>query len=197
MRVGRANCSLLDLGQASEFSAQQCLLESGCATCQQECHHHLWFAHLLLLFPWALHTCESSVTSVWHLCQQAPLTRRYLRQTNCTPATVAVDTNRRVYEKLCDEFASKRRERVVRLDIPLQAFTGPAGTASQRGSQSSGRQGFGVQGGGQAQQGLGVWGAGATGLDDLCNGLRDSIRAAFEARQAAYDAEVGLYVLLL
>ncbi|WIA35160.1 hypothetical protein OEZ86_003632 [Tetradesmus obliquus] len=97
---------------------------------------------------------------------------------------------RRVFEKLCDDFASKRRERVVRLDIPLQAFTGPAAAAAARsGSSSSSRPGYGVQAGGSAQ-GVGVWGAGATGLDELCTGLRDSIRAAFEARQAAYDAEV-------
>jgi hypothetical protein len=100
---------------------------------------------------------------------------------------------RRVFEKLCDDFASKRRERVVRLDIPLQAFKGPAAAGSQRGSSISGRPGSGVLAGGQ-QQGLGVWGAGATGLDELCIGLRDSIRAAFEARQAAYDAEVRRFV---
>jgi hypothetical protein len=101
-----------------------------------------------------------------------------------------VELHRRVFEKLCDDFASKRRERVVRLDIPLQAFQGPAAASSQRsGSSITGRPGSGVLAGGQ-QQGLGVWGAGATGLDELCIGLRDSIRAAFEARQAAYDAEV-------
>jgi hypothetical protein len=77
----------------------------------------------------------------------------------------------------------------VRLDIPLQAFKGPAAAGSQRGSSITGRPGSGVLAGGQ-QQGSGVWGAGATGLDELCIGLRDSIRAAFEARQAAYDAEV-------
>ncbi|KAF6250949.1 hypothetical protein COO60DRAFT_1645717 [Scenedesmus sp. NREL 46B-D3] len=112
----------------------------------------------------------------------------YVRPFELEPA----DKNaKRVFEKVCDDFASKRRERVVRMDIPLQAFTGPAAAAaaSQRSMQGGGRPGSGVLAGGQ-QQGVGVWGAGATGLEELCIGLRDSIRAAFEARQAAYDAEV-------
>jgi hypothetical protein len=88
-----------------------------------------------------------------------------------------------VFEKLCDDFGSKRRERVVRLDVPLRAFDGPGSSISTRlgGSRLTATGTF-VGPGGTAL---------AAGLDDLCAGLRDSIRSAFEARKMAYDAEVG------
>lgn len=90
---------------------------------------------------------------------------------------------RKVFEKLCDDFGSKRRERVVRLDVPLRAFDGPASSISNRlGGTRLTAAGTFVGPGGPAL---------AAGLDDLCAGLRDSIRAAYEARKAAYEAEVG------
>lgn len=101
---------------------------------------------------------------------------------------------RKVFEKLCDDFGSKRRERVVRLDVPLQAFDSPASSsasASPRHGGTSSRlnaSGNFVGPGGTAL---------AAGLDELCAGLRDSIRAAFEARKMAYDAEVGCGVVVV
>jgi hypothetical protein len=89
-----------------------------------------------------------------------------------------------VFEKLCDDFGSKRRERVVRLDVPLRAFDGPASSMGSRpGTSWLTAAGTFVGPGGTAL---------TAGLDDLCAGLRDSVRAAFEARKMAYDAEVGL-----
>jgi hypothetical protein len=87
-----------------------------------------------------------------------------------------------VFEKLCDDFGSKRRERVVRLDVPLRAFDGPASSISNRlGGTRLTAAGTFVGPGGPAL---------SAGLDDICAGLRDSIRAAYEARKAAYEAEV-------
>jgi hypothetical protein len=96
--------------------------------------------------------------------------------------------SRRVFEKLCDDFGSKRRERVVRLDVPLRAFDAPGSGASGSSSSSSSMRGS------TARLAPGTFvGPGGTalaaGLEDLAAGLRDSIRAAFEARQTAYDAE--------
>lgn len=89
---------------------------------------------------------------------------------------------RKVFEKLCDDFGSKRRERVVRLDVPLRAFDGPASSISNRlGGTRLTAAGTFVGPGGPAL---------SAGLDDICAGLRDSIRAAYEARKAAYEAEV-------
>jgi hypothetical protein len=76
----------------------------------------------------------------------------------------------------------------VRLDVPLRAFDSPASSSSAsargHGTTSSRLNASGnfVGPGGTAL---------AAGLDELCAGLRDSIRAAFEARKMAYDAEVG------
>eukprot|EP00878_Enallax_costatus_P028549 GHUV01030842.1.p1 GENE.GHUV01030842.1~~GHUV01030842.1.p1 ORF type:complete len:447 (+),score=91.95 GHUV01030842.1:177-1517(+) len=135
----------------------------------------------------------------------------YVRPFELEPSDKAA---KKVFEKLCDDFGSKRRERVVRLDIPLRAFDAPSASSLATISTSSSRSvattvgytplpsshaygtGLGSQAyGSSTAAGAGsvqgsVWGSGATGLDDLCAGLRDSIRAAFEARQAAYDAEV-------
>lgn len=87
-----------------------------------------------------------------------------------------------MFEKLCDDFGSKRRERVVRLDVPLRAFDGPASSISNRlGGTRLTAAGTFVGPGGPAL---------SAGLDDICAGLRDSIRAAYEARKAAYEAEV-------
>ena len=66
-----------------------------------------------------------------------------------------------MFEKLRDEFGSKKRERCVRLDIPLRAFE-PS-----------------------SQQRVGV-----IGLEECEWGLKECIRANFEARQAAYNVEV-------
>eukprot|EP00879_Flechtneria_rotunda_P024943 GHRR01026470.1.p1 GENE.GHRR01026470.1~~GHRR01026470.1.p1 ORF type:complete len:429 (+),score=155.71 GHRR01026470.1:52-1338(+) len=96
---------------------------------------------------------------------------------------------RKVFEKLCDDFGAKRREQVVRLDVPLQAFDTPTGSGGSRTARLGGSSpaDYGVVG--QASAGSN-WGLGASGLDELAAALRDSIRAAFEARQSAYDAEV-------
>jgi len=107
------------------------------------------------------------------------------------PLTHPHSPHSKVYEKLCDDFGSKRRERVVRLDVPLRAFDGPTSTTST--SSSSSRPGA-CRLTATAAAGTFVGPGGtalAAGLDDLCAGLRDSIRAAFETRKMAYDAEVS------
>ena len=78
-----------------------------------------------------------------------------------------------------DDFGSKRRERVVRLDVPMQAFQ------PQPGSGRGGRGQQALQGVANAAGGLVI-----PGLDQYSVALRESVRVCFEARQAAYAAEV-------
>lgn len=134
----------------------------------------------------------------WHLAglkrqphqQHCRVTVSCLFHEPCLLSDVRSTPCRKVFEKLCDDFGSKRRERVVRLDVPLRAFDSPASSssASARHGASSRLNASGnfVGPGGTAL---------AAGLDELCAGLRDSIRAAFEARKMAYDAEVGCGVV--
>lgn len=99
----------------------------------------------------------------------------------------------KVFEKLCDDFGSKRRERVVRLDVPLRAFDGPgapAASAAAAGARARGQQGAAAVAAPSAVAAAGGGLMAAAGLPELAAGLRDSIRTAFEARQVAYDAEV-------
>jgi hypothetical protein len=99
---------------------------------------------------------------------------------------------RKVFERLKDDFASKRRERVVRIDVPLRAFEpGGAATAAARGWAAAAAAlragGAGAGGGGGA---FAPAPAGVLGLEDWDAALRDALRAGFEARQAGYDMEV-------
>jgi hypothetical protein len=97
----------------------------------------------------------------------------------------AVASHRKVYERLVDDFGTKRRERVVRLDVPMQAFQPQGGTGGRGGRGQQQQQQQALQGVANAAGGLVI-----PGLDQYCAALRDSVRVCFEARQSAYAAEV-------
>ena len=92
-----------------------------------------------------------------------------------------------MFDRLKDDFGTKRRERVVRLDVPLRAFD-PGASPARRGGGLPGQPGgmAGVGGGGVAPPPTGVGGREAGD-----GARRVARRAGLEARQAGYDAEVG------
>ncbi len=110
-----------------------------------------------------------------------------------------------MYDKLKDDFSPKGRNRVVRIDPPRGYPSSPAAAAaaaaagvtlSSAGGAAAGGGGGGGWGGASTPRGSAgpafmVPSGGLLGLDELDVCLRECVRASFEARQAAYMAEVG------
>jgi hypothetical protein len=105
----------------------------------------------------------------------------------------------KVMEKLIDDFGSKKRRRVVRLDLSLRAFANPSGTGvtssvtsgvtSSAGSVTSSAAAAGAAAGQGGLERAGL--LPVPGVTEYCAGLRESIRACFEVRQEAYVNEVS------
>ena len=128
-------------------------------------------------------------------------------------------TQRRVFERLRDDFASKRRERVVRLDVPMRLFDPGGGggfgsAASRYGGGGGGSGGYWPSASSSSSSAAAAAAAAAAavaaaagaaagpppappgvfGLEEWDAALRAALRAGFEARQAGYDAEVCCHV---
>jgi hypothetical protein len=106
--------------------------------------------------------------------------RALARPSTPLPAHARYRPCRKVFERLKDDFASKRRDRVARLDVPMRIFD-PASSRAPRGIAAF------AGGTGSVP---GPPDPGVVGLEEWDAALRDALRAGFEARQAGYDAEV-------
>ncbi|KXZ42764.1 hypothetical protein GPECTOR_119g395 [Gonium pectorale] len=94
---------------------------------------------------------------------------------------VADKAAKKLFEKLKDDFSGRGRTRVLRMDVP-RGHAAMAGLGMARGA--SGPVGL------NAGMHAGFGPSAATGLEELEVCLRDCVRNSFDARQAAYMAEV-------